>query len=122
MPYYEVFIGMALLLMNLVKVIHSHGRKCKGELIVRRSEITLKRFSLCVRFTCSLSCHCSEWKDGVNRWKSSSEVEISSGKSVPTLDVLYAIAITITPNSMAHSDQLFSARLMPLPRRNILKK
>lgn len=58
-PYFEVFIGMALLLMNLVKTIHSHGRTCKGELRVRRSKITLKRFSLQMRFTCSLSCNCS---------------------------------------------------------------
>lgn len=122
MPYYEMFIGMALLLMNLVKIIHSHGRNCKGELRVRRSEITLKRFSLCMRFTCTLNCNCSEWKDGVYRWKSSSEVELSPGKFIPTLDVLYAIAITITPNSMAHSDQLFSAMLITPPSRNILKK
>lgn len=108
-------------LITLMRLMNSHGRLCEGSIHFRRSEVTTKRLALTVRCTCSSGKDCKSWAAGVFRWQSTSDVEISPSRSVPIPDVLYALAVCMTPNTMAHADQLFTSMMLTPPSRNLLK-
>lgn len=120
-PFFEFFIGMSENLITLMRLMNSHGRLCEGSIHFRRSEVTTKRLALTVRCTCSSGKDCKSWAAGVFRWQSTSDVEISPSRSVPIPDVLYALAVCMTPNTMAHADQLFTSMMLTPPSRNLLK-
>jgi hypothetical protein len=82
---------------------------------------TTKRLALTVRCSCSLGKGCKSWAAGVFRWQSTSDIAITPSRSVPIPDVLYALAVCMTPNTMAHADQLFSSMMLTPPSRNLLK-
>ena len=65
---------------------------------------------------------CNLWDSGVLRWQSTSKINISPTKSAPIPDVLYTLGVYLTPNTMAHADQLFSAMLLTPPNKNLLKE
>ena len=102
-----------------MRSMNAHRQACKGSLHFRRSEVTTKFLALTVRCTCSLGKGCTLWSFGIFRWQSTSEVKISPVRSVPIPDVLYALGVCLTPNTMAHSDQLFTS--MHHLSRNLLK-
>lgn len=45
-PYHESFIGTSLRVVSLIKAIHEHAKQCSGSIIIRRSNVVLKRLSL----------------------------------------------------------------------------
>jgi hypothetical protein len=120
-PFFELFIGMSENIIALIRTMSSHGQSCKGSIHFRRGEITTKRLALSVRCSCSLRKKCTSWDTGSFRWQSTSDIKISPVRSVPIPDLLYALAVCMTPNTMAHADQLFSAMMMTPPSRNLLK-
>ena len=105
----------------MMRSLNLHGQSCRGSLHFRRSEVTTRRFALKVRCTCSLGRDCKFWSPGVYRWQSTSDMKISSSRSVPVTDVLYALGVSMTPNTMAHSDQLFTSMMLTPPSRNLPK-
>ena len=120
-PFFEFDVGMSENVVSLMRSMNAHGQACKGSLHFRRSEVTTKRLALTVRCTCSLGKGCTLWSFGIYRWQSTSEVKISPVRSVPIPDVLYALGVCLTPNTMAHSDQLFTSMMLTPPSRNLLK-
>ena len=120
-PFYEFFIGMSENVIALMRSMNAHGQTCSGTLHFRRSEITTRRLALTVRCTCSLGKGCTAWLSGIFRWQSTSDIKISPTRSVPIPDLLYALAVCMTPNTMAHADQLFSAMMLTPPSRMLLK-
>ena len=120
-PYFEFFIGMSEHIISMMRSMNLHGQSCGGSLHFRRSEVTTRRFALTVRCTCSLGKDCKFWSLGVYRWQSTSDIKISSTRSVPVPDVLYALGVSMTPNTMAHSDQLLTSMMLTPPSRNLLK-
>ena len=120
-PFFEFYIGVAENLINLMKIVNNHGQKCKGGLHFRRSEVTTRRLALSVRCTCSMGTLCKTFLLGVFKWQSTPDIPITPTRSVPVPDVLYALAVCMTPITMAHADQLFSAMLLTPPSRNLLK-
>ena len=121
-PYFEFFIGMAANIIDLMRSMNDHGHKCKGSLYFRRCNVTTKRLCLTTRCSCSMGKDCKLWDSGLFKWQSTSDIKISPQKSVPVPDVLYALGVCLTPNTMAHADQLFSAMLLTPPSRNLLKE
>lgn len=115
-PFWEFFIGMADKVISLMRVMNSHGRLCSGEIYFRRTDTTTKRFSLSVKCTCSLNKSC------IQGWQSTSEIRVSKSVSYPVPDILYALGVCTTPNTMAHSDQLLTSMLLKPPSRNLLKE
>ena len=120
-PFFEFFIGMSENLIALMRSMNSHGQTCPGSLHFRRSEIITRRLALKVRCTCSLVKECKAWDSGVFRWQSTSDIKISPTRSVPIPDLLYALGVCMTPNTMAHADQLFTAMMLTPPSRSLLK-
>jgi hypothetical protein len=103
-PYFEFFIGNAEKVVSLVKMMNSHGKLCGGEIYFRRVELTTRRLSLVFKCTCSLGKQCRKCENGVFRWLSTNEIRISPTRSFHIPDVLYALAVSMTPNTMAHAD------------------
>ena len=120
-PFFEFFIGMSENLISLMRSMNLHGRLYDGSIHFRRAEVTTKRLALTVRCTCSLGKGCKSWATGVFRWQSTSDIAITPSRSVPIPDILYALAVCMTPNTMAHADQLFSSMMLTPPSRNLLK-
>jgi hypothetical protein len=127
--YHHSFIGMADQLIDLIRAVNSHGQNCKGQILFRDTSVVLKRFTLILKCKCSLGkeCNDTEWNNGHLshghlRWQSVNDMEISPGRSVFTTDVLYAHAVTVTPNSMAHGQQLLDAMFLLSPSRDLLKE
>lgn len=121
-PYWEFFIGMADSVIFLMRAMNMHGRSCPGQVYFKRSDVTTKRFSLRVKCTCSLEKQCRQWDNGIFRWESCTEIRFSDSTSYPVPDVLYALGVSMTPNTMAHSDQLLSSMLLTPPSRMLLKE
>ena len=121
-PYWEFFIGMADNLISVMRAMNSHGKLCGGEIYFRRLDVTTKRFSLKVKCTCSYDKQCQQWENGIFKWQSSSDIRFSDTASYPVPDVLYALGVSMTPNTMAHSDQLLSSMLLTPPSRMLLKE
>ena len=121
-PFFEFFVGMSENIISLMRSTNSHGQACKGSLIFRRCEVTTRRLTLTVRCMCSLGKSCQFWPSGVFKWQSTSDMKISTTRTVPVTDVLYALGVCMTPNTMAHSDQLFTSMMLTPPSRNLLKE
>lgn len=122
-PYWEFFIGNADNLISVVKTMNNHGKICGGEIYFRRAEVTTKRFVLTFKCSCSLEKLCRKWQNGIYRLQSTNDIRThnSPTRSFPIPDVLYALGVSMTPNTMTHSDQLFSAMMLNPPSRNLLK-
>jgi hypothetical protein len=116
------FIGVSDNIVELMKSMNDHGHRCKGNLHFRRSQVTTRRLALSVRCQCSLGKLCSVLPFGALKWQSTSDISITPTKTAPVPDVLYALGVCMTPNTMAHADQLFSAMLSTPPSRNLLKE
>lgn len=94
---------------------------CGGEIYYRRAEVKTKRFSLTFKCTCSKEKLCVKWNNGVFKWQSTNDMQITPTRSFPVADVLCALGVPITPTTMAHADQLFSAMMLTPPSKNLLK-
>lgn len=121
-PFFEFFIGVSESIVELMKAMNDHGHRCKGNLHFRRSQVITRRLALSVRCQCSLGKLCPVLPFGDFKWQSTPDISITPTKSVPVPDVLYALGVCMTPNTMAHADQLFSAMLLTPPSRNLLKE
>ena len=121
-PYWEFFIGMTDNLISLMRNMNSHGKVRSGEIYFRRSEVTTKRLSLRLKCSCSHDKLCRKCDNGIFRWQSTTALRFSESASYPVPDVLYALGVNMTPNTMVHSDQLLSSMLLTPPSRMLLKE
>lgn len=107
--------------MKIVREMIDHGKLCGRKIYFRRNDVTTKRFTMTFKCTCSLEKRCHKWENGIFKWQSCNVIRIWNDKSFPIPDVLYALSICMTPNTMAHADQLLSAMMLNPPSRNLLK-
>ena len=120
-PYHESFIGTSLKVISLIKGIHDHAKQCSGSIIIRRSNVVLKRLSLQIAVCCSLRKNCTGWDSGTYAWFSTGKIMVqNSSRMIPVPDVLYALACYLTPTTKAHADQFFFSMLLTPPSRNML--
>ena len=120
-PYHESFMGTSTMIMELIRAVHEHSQQCGGQLHIRRSHVRLKRLSLNITISCAKGVNCVQWKSGKLNWMSCGVLSIpNSDRTVPTNDVLYALATYLTPTTKGHAEQFMSCLLLTPPSRNLL--
>ena len=120
-PFHKNFLGTSIMIILSIKTMHNHGKSCLGNIIIRRSSVFLKKFTLQVTISCSLKCDCGIWDQGLYKWTSSGAIFLpQSSKTAYVPDVLYALACYMTPTTKAHSEQFLSAMLFTPPSHNML--
>jgi hypothetical protein len=120
-PFHENFIGTSMKIVELIKTIHNHGKSCPGCIMIRRSNVFLKRLTLQVTVNCSLKNSCGIWVQGLFKWNSTGTIFIpNSTRMAHVPDVLYSMACYLTPTTKLHAEQFFSTMLLTPPSRNML--